>query len=85
MHQCTNDNAIVKIFFFLWLHLWHMDVPRPEVEMELQLLASTTATIVLDPSCICALHRSLWQCQILNPLSKARDGTLILMDTTSSS
>ena len=31
-------------FFFLWLHLWHMDVPRLVVESELQMLAYTTAT-----------------------------------------
>ena len=27
------------------------------------------------------LHHTSWQCQILNPLSKAGDGTLVLMDT----
>ena len=31
-------------------------------------------------SCICDLHQSLWQRQILNPLSKAWDGARILMD-----
>ena len=41
----------------------------------------TTATATLDPSCICNLYRSLWQLQILNPLSKARGQTHILMDT----
>ena len=33
-----------------------------------------------DPSCICDLHHSSWQCQILNPLSEARDWTCILVD-----
>ena len=28
------------------------------------------------------LHCSLWQCWILNPMSEARDGTRILMDTS---
>ena len=28
------------------------------------------------------LHHSSWQCQILNPLSQARDRTLILMDAS---
>ena len=32
-------------------------------------------------SCICDLHHSLWQSQILNPLCKARDQTCILTDT----
>ena len=32
----------------------------------------TTITAILDPSCICNLCHSLWQHQILNPLSEAR-------------
>ena len=31
---------------------------------------------------ICDLHHSSWQCQILNPLSGARDWTHVLMDTS---
>ena len=57
-----------------------MDVPRLEVESELQLLAYTRATAVPDPSHICDLGRKLGQCQIFNPLSEARDRTHILMD-----
>ena len=33
-----------------------------------------------DPSCVCDLHHSSQQCQIPNPLSKARDRTRILID-----
>ena len=44
--------------------------------------AYTTDTAKPGPSCICNLHHSLPQCQILNPLSEARDGTSILMDTS---
>ena len=47
---------------------------------EIQLLAYTTAIATPDPSHICDLHHSSQQCQILNPLSGARDGTHILMD-----
>ena len=35
-----------------------------------------------DLSCICDLHHSSQQHRILNPLSKARDQTYILMDTS---
>ena len=35
-----------------------------------------------DPSRVCNLHHSLWQCWILNPLSKARDWTHIFMDSS---
>ena len=58
-----------------------MEVPRLRVELELQLAAYITATETQDPSCICNLHHSSWQCWILNPLSEARDRTRILMDT----
>ena len=37
------------------------------------------ATAMQDPSRICNLHHSSWQCQIPNPLSKARDQTRNLM------
>ena len=59
-----------------------MEVPRLGVESELQLLAYTTATATPDLSCVCDLHHSSRQCPILNPLSKARDQTHILMDTS---
>ena len=59
-----------------------MEVPRLGVESELQLLAYTTATATRDLSYICDLYHSSWQCQVLNPLSEARDGTRVLMDTS---
>ena len=58
----------------------HMEVPRLRVKPELELLAYVTATATQDPSRICDLQHSSWQHRILNPLSKARDQTLILMD-----
>ena len=57
-----------------------MEVPRLGVESELQLPAYTTATAKPDPSCICSLHHSSWQCQILNLLSETKNRTCILMD-----
>ena len=59
-----------------------MEVPRLEAELDLLLLASAIATARQDPSFICDWHHSSWQNQILNPLSEARDGTRILMDTS---
>ena len=69
-------------FCFLGPHLRHMEVPRLGVKSELQLLAYTIATATEDPSHICNLHHSSWQCQILNPVSEARDRTHNLMDTS---
>jgi len=57
-----------------------MEIPRLGVESELQLLAYATATATRDPSHIC--DHSSWQCWIPNPLSKTRDQTHILMDTS---
>ena len=58
------------------------EVPGLGVKLELQLPVYTTVTATPGPSCVCNLHHSAWQCQILNPLSEARDQTwIILMDT----
>ena len=51
---------------FLWPHVQHMEVPRLGVKLELQLLGFTIATATRDPSCVCNLHHSSGQCQILN-------------------
>ena len=47
--------------------------------MKLQSLAYTTATATPDPSHIYDLHHSSRQRWILNPLSEARDQSLVLM------
>ena len=66
-------------FCFLGLHPRHIEVPRVGVQSELQLSASATITAMPDPSHVCDLHHSSPQCQILNPLSEARDWTRKLM------
>ena len=59
-----------------------MAVLRLGVELELQLPPCSTATAMQGLSCICDLHHSSWQLWIPDPLSKARDQTHILMDTS---
>ena len=51
----------------------HMEASRLGVELELWLLAYTTATAMWDPSHICKLLHSSRQRWIFKPLSKARD------------
>ena len=68
--------------FFLGLHQQHIEIPRLGAESELQLLAYTTAIAIQNPSRICDLHHSSQQHQNLNPLSKARDRTHVLMVTS---
>ena len=69
------QSAFLLSFFFCLLgpHLRHMEVPRLEVKLELQLLAYTTATAVWGPSHVCDLHYSSQQRWIFNPLSKAEN------------
>ena len=55
-----------------------MEVPRLGVKSELSLPADATATAVWDPSHVCDLHHNPQQHWILNPLSEARDRTLLL-------
>ena len=59
--------------------MWHIEIPRLGVQLELLLLAYTTATAAPDSSRICDLHHSSQQHQLLNPLSEARDRTYNLM------
>ena len=59
-----------------------MEVPRLGVKSELQLPTYATATAIGHLSHVHSLHHSSWHCQILNPLSKVRDWTHILMDTS---
>ena len=76
-----SDYLMAMGFFFFGLLraiLVDMEVPRLGVELELELLAYTTATATPDPSHICSLR----QPEILNPLSEARNQTHVLMDTS---
>ena len=62
---------ISSFFFFLWPHLWYMEVPRLRGESELQ--PQVTAT--WDLSHLWDLHHISWQCWISNPLSETGDRT----------
>ena len=58
------------------LCLWPIPQPTPQ-------LAYITSTTTPDPSLrLWPIYHSWQQCQILNPLSEARDQTCILMDTS---
>ena len=72
--------VFLPFFFFLRVHLQHMEIPRLGVKSELQLPAHTAAIGTWVPSLICNLPHSSRQCQMLNPLCGARDQTSILMD-----
>ena len=63
-------------FAFLGLHPWHMEVPRLGVELDLWLLAYTTAAVTQDLSYVCDLHHSSQKCGILNSLSESQGWNL---------
>ena len=79
VYSILSTSSFFFFFFFLSLlsflgrHPWHMEVPRLGVKSELQLLAYTIAIVMRDLSCSCQIH---------NPLSEARDRTLILVDAS---
>ena len=79
---------IVHVPFCVWVcvlgpHEQHMEVPGLGVELELLRPPYSTATATSALSCICDLHHSLQQHQILNPQwSEARDQIRVLMDTS---
>ena len=66
-------------FFFLGLHQWHMEVPRLGGRIGATAVGLATATATPDPSLVFNPHHSSQPHQLLNPLSKARDRTCILM------
>ena len=76
---CGFVCLFIYLFCFLGPHPEHMEVCRLAVKLELQILACATTTATQDPSHVCSLHPSSWQCLILNPLSEARDCTHKLM------
>ena len=67
---------------FLGLHPLHMEVSRLGVESGLPLPAYTTAQATWDAGRVCDLHHGSQQRRIPDPLSKARDPTRNLMDTS---
>ena len=84
---CLFIYLFIYLLIYLFLlffgpHLRHMEVPRLGVQFKLQLLAYTIATAIRDPSCTCNLHHSSRQGQITDPLSKAKDWTRVVTDTS---
>ena len=71
----------VRLFIYLFSLFWAIpsvyggSQPRDLTGAVAASLCHTTATTTRDPSHSCDLHHSSRQCQILNPLSEARDRT----------
>ena len=79
--MCRQSGYLCSFFLVvLGPYLRHMEVPRLGVEPELP--AYSTMTAMPHPSHVCDLHHSSWKCRIFNPMSKARDRTHVLMNTS---
>ena len=76
----TQHHGFFCLSFFLFfggvgLDLWHMEVPRLEITLELRLPSCTTTTATQDLSRVFDLHYSSQQRRFRSPLNEARDQT----------
>ena len=83
-HLFFKPLSMIFFFFFFFFRLLSVAYgsSHTRVKSDLQLPAYATGAATLDSSHVWNLHCSSWQCQILNPLSEARDGTRILRHTS---
>ena len=74
----------IYLFCFLGLHLWQMESSQAtgRIGSIAAILFHSHSNWESQLSHICYLHHSSWQYQIPDPLSKAKDWTHILMDTS---
>ena len=82
MNKNNSYNREVFLFVCLCLLAFSRAAPAAYGDSQARGLIRATATATPDPSRICDPHHSSWQHQILNPLSKARDQTCLLMDAS---
>lgn len=68
----TTFNSFAFLLDFTGMHLQYTEVPERGVKLEHKLQAYTTAiaTTIQDPSWICHMSHTFWQCQILDPLNE---------------
>ena len=73
--------CLFLFFVFLGMHLGHRGF-QSRGRIRAVATGLYQATAMPNLSRVCSIHYSSWQCQILNPLSKARDWTHVLMDAS---
>ena len=78
--------SLLLFFYFLkmlWLHPWHMEVPRPGIEFELQLWPASQLAFNIQHQAgdwTCTSASDLRPCsQVLNPLCHSGNSTCILL------
>ena len=81
IQSCLEDILSVILIFLRAASMAYGNLQaRDRIRAAAAILPTATAT--RNPSCICDLHHSSQQCQILNWVSEAKDGTRILMDSS---
>ena len=88
-HWCIHECIYMGVcffgfgFFFLLFRATPAAYGDSEARGRIGAVAAGYATTTPpDPSHLCDLHHSSWQCRALNPLSEARDQTCVLMDAS---
>ena len=78
-----QDHVVTLVLVFgIFLFVCLLFRATPAAYGSFQARGRIGAAAMQDPSHICNLHHSLWQCWILNPLTEAGDRTHILMDNS---
>ena len=77
-----SSKKIIFFFVFLGPHPWHIELPKLGVKSTVAAGLNHSYGNSSSEPCICNLHHSWWQRQILTPLSKARDHTCTLTDAS---
>jgi len=80
--KMNNNPPICDHFLFCLFRAAPTAYGNSQAKGRIGAAAASLLQAMSDLSHICNPCHSLWKCQILNPLSKARDRTHILMDTS---
>ena len=80
--SCTVGHMFIFACLFVFFRAALMACEDSQARGRIGAVAAGLCHSNASLSCTCDLHRSLWQCRILNPMSEARDRTSILVDTS---
>ena len=76
----SRRRKIDLYYYYYYYLLFSRAIPLAYGSSQARGRIRATATATPDLGCVCKLHHSSRQCQILNPLSKSRDRTCVLVN-----
>ena len=80
--RCLEVYFLFSFFLFSFFRAVLIAYGSSQARSQIGTVANGLHDSPINQSHICSLHHSSQQCWILNPLSKARDRTCVLMDTS---